>query len=190
MAMASQFNRDKIAGRSQVLGQSDELEAGNRFQVGMENARAQTGADKYLAGQENLGMFADQRLQTDANRYESDIGNRAAEINAAAQTESDRRRGELQDEIRMQNVLDRNAYNKSEAERLYGESKDLYGGKVDDWTTRGQILSGNPNLEYGPKPSQPKKDIRQQPRDSSAGSRIWGDGNPNYRPKRRWQRDN
>ena len=174
MAMASQFNRDKIAGRSQVLGQTDELEAGNRFQVGMENARAQTGADKYLAGQQNQGMFTDQRLQTDANRYGSDASNRASEINAAAQTESDRRRGEMQDEVRMQNTTDQNAYNKSEAGRKYQESGDLYGGQVDDWTTRGQVLAGNPNLDYGPKPKPKPKPLWERPRSSSAGSRTWG----------------
>lgn len=138
MAMASQFNRDKIAGRSQSLGQTDELEAANRFQVGRENAQAQTGADRYLAGQENLGMFTDQRMQTDANRYLAGAENTAAqELNQA------------QNVARMGNVDSRNAYQRAQAERRYGEAQDLYGGRKDDWTTRGQVMSGNPGLDYG-----------------------------------------
>ncbi len=179
MAMASQFNRDKIAGRSQVLGQSDELEAGNIFQVGMENARSQTGADRYLAEQGNLGRFTDQRMQTDANRYGSDAQNRAAEINAAAQTTADQRRGEARDQLMMQNVQDRNAYNRADAERRYGEAGDLYGGRRDDWATKGQIMSGNPGLDYGPRPSappssSPARGIWDQPRDPAAGTRTLG----------------
>lgn len=163
MALASQFNRDKIAGRSQSLGQTDELEAANRFQTQMENARAQTGADRYLAGQENLGMFTDQRLMTDANRYGSDAQNRAAEINAAAQTTADQRRGEAQDQLRMQNTSDANAYARANAERRYREQGDLYGGKRDEWMTRGQIMSGNPNLDYGPPRDQIDYSKPQQP---------------------------
>lgn len=154
MAMASQFNRDKISGRSQVLGQSDELEAGNRFQVGMENARAQTGADKYLSDQENKGMFMDQRLQTDANMYDANTLNRASEYNATAQTQADQRRGEARDQMMAQNVDGRNAWRQADAARRYGESGDLYGGRRDEWTTKGQLMSGNPGLDYGEKPKK------------------------------------
>ena len=144
MAMASQFNRDKIAGRSQTLGQTDELEAANRFQTQTENARAQTGADRYLAGQENQGMFTDQRMQTEANRYDSDTNNQAASWNAAQANTAAQELNAAQNAARFSNTDNRNAYSRDEAARRYKERGDLYGGKRDEWFTKGQLMSGNP----------------------------------------------
>ncbi len=152
MAMASQFNRDKISGRSQVLGQSDELEAGNIFQVGRENALAQTGADRYLAGQENQGMFADQRYATDRSRYGADTANRFSELNAAAQTTANQRLGEARDELRMQNVQDRNQLSRDNVDRRYQEQGDLYDNTRAEYDSDGQLLSGNPNIDLGRRP--------------------------------------
>ncbi len=155
MAMASQFNRDKISGRSQVLGQTDELEAGNRFQVGRENALAQTGADRYLAGQENQGLFADQRYGTERNRYGADVSNRNAELNASAQTTANQRIGEARDKLRMSNVQERNQLGRDNADRRYQEQTDLYSNTRAEYDSDGQLLSGNPDIDLGRRPVDP-----------------------------------
>ena len=144
MALAAQFNRDKIAGRSQAMGKSDELEALNRYQVGNANATAQSEADRYFSEQENKGIFKDQELQTDVNRYDADTSNAAATWQAAQDTMRDRDLKTRRSDARMANTREQNQWNWDEQARRYKEQQDLYSTGQDEWKTKGQVMSGGP----------------------------------------------
>jgi hypothetical protein len=125
MAMASQFNRDKISGRSGALGKYDQMEATNIYNVGAANASA----------------------QTDSNRYDAEQANTAAAWNAAQKTEQNK--ALMAEQQRIHDANTKGSYDSgvSDAARRYKEQQDLYASQFDTWKMKGQFMGGGAPTE-------------------------------------------
>jgi hypothetical protein len=151
MALASQFNRDKIQGRQNALGKYDEMSAMNQYQTGLANANIANdatywGADQRVANEASrVGNLNDATLwnkgqQTLANQYKVGEQNSQRVRNQKLQTDANKYITGERNNAYVSNVDNQNNYAQDSATRKRQAELDAYNAKKDEWMKKGQIM--------------------------------------------------